>query len=59
VTPNTAKKLVRDESEEQWVSELTQRWQDQKRAVQADKEEEEKKVRNRQAAADFREAKSS
>jgi ribosomal protein S17E len=58
VTPNTAKKLVRDESEEQWVSELTQRWQDQKRAVQADKEEEEKKVRNRQAAADFREAKS-
>jgi hypothetical protein len=58
VTPNTAKNLIRDESEEQWVSEHTQRWQDQQRAVQADMKEEEKKVRNRQAAADLREDKS-
>jgi hypothetical protein len=46
VTPNTAKKLIHDESEEQWVSEHTQRWQDQQRAVHADKKDEEKKVRN-------------
>jgi hypothetical protein len=46
VTPNTTKKLIHDESEEQWVSEHTQRWQDQQRAVHADKKDEEKKVRN-------------
>jgi hypothetical protein len=58
VTPNTAQKLICERSEEKWVSEHTQQWQDEQRAKDADQKKEENRERYRQAAANDREANS-